>query len=170
MVETMKKVVPESFSITTVPETDLLKQKDQEIAALKAEVASLGEKVVKSTESFSTLEKKVIEAEKAQAIAKLEATDPDYFKSKTAVKAFESCLNSEEVTKCYEHNKAIMKEQADANKGNTEPQAPKTQTQEPPVSVTLTESEKHDFNFQNITRVNSGLSKMTVEQYKATKK
>lgn len=170
MVTAMKTVVPEAFNITNIPETDLIKQKDQEIATAKTESTTLSEELKKAKESYSELEKKIVASEKAQAIAKLQATDPDYFKSKTAVKAFENCANADEVKLCYEHNKAIMAEQAEVTKGNTTPEPGKTTVVPESKSDELTEEEKKDFQFVNIGRVNSSLPKWTVAEYRESKK
>jgi len=156
----LKTVKPELF--VTIPESEIVANKEAEIKTLTTNVETLESSIVGLKTKIESVEANSVKIEKEKKIESLRASDVEFFKVPSLVAKFESCVNSDEVQKVYESNKALLNDVKSTIGG--EVRKPKTQTLAN-ADQELDEAQAKDLKSKNEDRRANGLVALTTESY-----
>lgn len=162
LVDLIKTVKPEAF--TPVAESEVIASKDAEIKKIADELTASKASYEEMKSKVDAVEVEKIKAEKDREIESIKAADPEYASLECAMKKFEACINAKEVRQVYEANKSFIDS---IKKSHVEkPATPKTDTT---VKAQEDASLIAELKLVNEQRKNSGLSMMSVEEFKKLK-
>jgi hypothetical protein len=160
LVSTIKESAPEAF--VTVPETDVIKAKDEELKKVNETAAATAKSLSEATAKIQAFETEKTNLLKESEIKTIKGSDADFFKGEANKSIFDNCLNADEVRKVYTDRKALI----DSIKKDNNTPAPTKSKDNTQVPAELTEEQKKDMDGRNRDRLRSGIPAMTVDQYK----
>lgn len=157
-----KKVVEEK----TAESTTIIAKKDEELKALSESLAAMKTKTDELQKIVDSHEAEKVKNEKQHEIDLIKSADPKFFSDyEFLAKNFENMKDKNEVRSYYDSQKSLI----DAVKKSIEVKVdPKTESSVPKTDKSgLNEEQTKDFCFRNEQRIAGGMSRMTVDEYKA---
>jgi len=157
-----KKVVEDK----TKEMTESLTKKDEEIKKLTDDLKAQETKATELQKIVDSHEAEKIKNEKQHEIELIKSSDAKFFTDyEFLAKNFENMKNKDEVRAYYDSQKALIDAVKKSIKVEVEPKT-EAKIEDDKNKDGLTDDQRFDMNFRNDQRVASGMSKLTIDEYK----